>query len=384
MGGPGWQDFVIEQPEHSPHFRYDLANQRRPEDLAPLHLPLHRALADAALAHRARLRRPVDARRQTQRKPLAVAGAGAAQQRLRRLVQASRFAARVQQEQGRPTLAGRARALALGRTPVRATRAPAGRVCRAARVGERSAGCSSTSTSSPSSTDPACHAKNDSPFHRSAASWPFAPRLPLAVRRRPRRSRAAAMLGGTVFAEGAGPRRCRCITPPRQTRRAAVHGRRGEPHRPLRLQTRADQAPRPAERLRRAVEAFQNGLGPWLKPVWDFKPYGQCGKMLSEVGRAARRVRRRHRLRAQHGRQVRRALAGTLLQTTGFQLPGFPGMGCWVSYGLGSLNDNLPTFVVLPDHRGCLNGVKNWDAAFLPSQHRARSSIPARRRRSPT
>src|SRR4029079_9965055 len=44
--------------------------------------------------------------------------------------------------------------------------------------------------------------------------------------------------------------------------------------------------------------------------------------------------------------------------------------GCWVSYGLGSMNDNLPTFVVLPDHRGLAsNGVKNWDAAFLPSQH---------------
>jgi hypothetical protein len=27
------------------------------------------------------------------------------------------------------------------------------------------------------------------------------------------------------------------------------------------------------------VEAFQNGLGPWLKPVWDFKPYGKCGKL---------------------------------------------------------------------------------------------------------
>ena len=31
------------------------------------------------------------------------------------------------------------------------------------------------------------------------------------------------------------------------------------------------------------VEAFQNGLGPWKKPVWDFKPYGECGKLLSEV-----------------------------------------------------------------------------------------------------
>src|SRR5438105_2885896 len=31
------------------------------------------------------------------------------------------------------------------------------------------------------------------------------------------------------------------------------------------------------------VEAFQDGLGPWLRPVWDFKPYGRCGKMLSAV-----------------------------------------------------------------------------------------------------
>ena len=31
------------------------------------------------------------------------------------------------------------------------------------------------------------------------------------------------------------------------------------------------------------VEAFQNGLGPWLRPVWDFKPHGKCGKQLSEV-----------------------------------------------------------------------------------------------------
>ena len=31
------------------------------------------------------------------------------------------------------------------------------------------------------------------------------------------------------------------------------------------------------------VEAFQNGLGPWKKPVWEFKPYGQSGRMLSEA-----------------------------------------------------------------------------------------------------
>ena len=42
-------------------------------------------------------------------------------------------------------------------------------------------------------------------------------------------------------------------------------------------------------------------------------------------------------------------------------------MGCWVSYGLGSMNENLPTFVVLPDHRGLAsNGTKNWDSRVPP------------------
>jgi hypothetical protein len=60
----------------------------------------------------------------------------------------------------------------------------------------------------------------------------------------------------------------------------------------------------------------------------------------------------------------------TYLQATGFQLPGFPGAGAWVSYALGSENENLPVFVVLPDHRGyASNGPKNWHAAFLPAQH---------------
>jgi uncharacterized protein DUF1501 len=118
------------------------------------------------------------------------------------------------------------------------------------------------------------------------------------------------------------------------------------------------------------VEAFQNGLGPWLKPMWDFKPYGQCGKLLSEpvaaLGKIVDEIAFVHNMVSKSGVHS----AATLLQSTGFLLPGFPGAGCWVSYGLGSMNDNLPTFVVLPDHRGLAsNGVKNWDAAFLPAQH---------------
>jgi hypothetical protein len=58
------------------------------------------------------------------------------------------------------------------------------------------------------------------------------------------------------------------------------------------------------------------------------------------------------------------------MQTTGFVLPGFPSIGSWISYGLGSETEELPTFVVLPDSRGFApGGPKNWSAGFLPSDH---------------
>lgn len=127
------------------------------------------------------------------------------------------------------------------------------------------------------------------------------------------------------------------------------------------------------------VEAFQNGLGPWLKPVWDFKPYGGCGKMLSDtvapLGDVVDEIAFVHNMVSRSGVHS----AATLQQATGFLVPGFPGAGCWVSYALGSINENLPSFVVLPDHRGFgSNGVKNWDSAFLPSQHGGTIIYPGR------
>src|SRR5206468_10628314 len=60
----------------------------------------------------------------------------------------------------------------------------------------------------------------------------------------------------------------------------------------------------------------------------------------------------------------------TFMQATGFVTPGFPGMGAWVSYGLGSENQNLPSFVILPDSRGFApNGPGNWASGFLPAAH---------------
>jgi uncharacterized protein (DUF1501 family) len=58
------------------------------------------------------------------------------------------------------------------------------------------------------------------------------------------------------------------------------------------------------------------------------------------------------------------------LQTTGFLFPGFPCCGAWVSYALGRLTDELPTFVVLPDPRGLpYNGMGNFSSGFLPAVH---------------
>ena len=118
------------------------------------------------------------------------------------------------------------------------------------------------------------------------------------------------------------------------------------------------------------IELFQNGLGPWMKSPFKFRAYGESGKMLSEVvsplGEVADDLTFIHNVVGKTGVHSQ----ATYLQATGFDTPGFPGMGCWVSYALGSMNDNLPTFVVLPDRRGfASNGPKNWGAAFLPAQH---------------
>jgi len=118
------------------------------------------------------------------------------------------------------------------------------------------------------------------------------------------------------------------------------------------------------------VELFQSAPGATFASPWKFDPAGASGKMLSEiVAPLASVVDEMAFVHNMVGKSAVHSQA-TLLQTTGFVTPGFPGMGAWISYGLGSLNENLPTFVVLPDVRGLpSNGQKNWDSAFLPGQH---------------
>ena len=128
------------------------------------------------------------------------------------------------------------------------------------------------------------------------------------------------------------------------------------------------------------VETFQNGLGPWMKSPFQFSPYGQSGKMLSEVvaplGECVDDMAFVHNMEGKTGVHSQ----ATYLQATGFQRPGFPGMGSWISYGLGAINEDLPTFVVLPDHRGyASNGPKNWGSAFLPASSQGTAIFPQRK-----
>ena len=216
--------------------------------------------------------------------------------------------------------------------------------------------------------------RNDSPFHRPMASGPISRRDFLWQSGGGLGGLAlAAMLGQdrALAADGAGPASLPLHHPAKAKRVVQFFMAGAASHLDL-----FDFKPELIKRhgqpsdFGEPVEAFQNGLGPWLRPVWDFKPYGKSGKMLSDIvaplGAVVDDLAFVHNMVGKSGVHS----AATLLQSTGFQLPGFPGAGCWVSYGMGSLNDNLPTFVVLPDHRGfASNGVKNWDAAFLPSQH---------------
>jgi len=118
------------------------------------------------------------------------------------------------------------------------------------------------------------------------------------------------------------------------------------------------------------VELFQSDPGPFMKSPWDWKQHGACGKWMSSlVPHIASCV---DDIAFVHSMVSKSNVHGpaTYMQNSGFVLPGFPHMGAWISYGLGSLNRELPTFVVLPDVRGFApNGPANWGAGFLPAAH---------------
>ncbi|WP_339741949.1 DUF1501 domain-containing protein [uncultured Rubinisphaera sp.] len=117
-------------------------------------------------------------------------------------------------------------------------------------------------------------------------------------------------------------------------------------------------------------EGFTAMPGPLMKSPFKFKQYGECGRWVSDVfPHQAKWVDEMTFLMAMvsktnvHG-------PGAYMMNSGFLLPGFPCMGAWISYALGNLTDNLPTFVVLPDAKGLpYNQRGPFSSGFLPAVH---------------
>ncbi len=113
---------------------------------------------------------------------------------------------------------------------------------------------------------------------------------------------------------------------------------------------------------------FQGEQGNLTKSYWDFKPRGESGKMVSDMlpnlAAMADDYTFIHSMTAKsntHGPAENQ-------MSTGFTLDGFPSMGAWASYALGSEANDLPAFVAIPDPRGVpQSGPNNWASGFLPA-----------------
>jgi len=115
---------------------------------------------------------------------------------------------------------------------------------------------------------------------------------------------------------------------------------------------------------------FQGAQGNLTRSPWEFKPQGECGKMVSDLvpnlGELADDMCFVHSLTGKtntHG-------PGENFMSTGYTLDGFPSMGAWVTWALGSENQELPAYVAIPDPRGTpQSSVNNWGSGFLPAAY---------------
>lgn len=113
---------------------------------------------------------------------------------------------------------------------------------------------------------------------------------------------------------------------------------------------------------------FQGPIGKLAKPFWDFKPRGQSGKMISNLmphlAELADDMCFIHSLKGINSAHTQ---AENFL-STGFTFEGYPSLGAWTTYALGTINENLPSFVAIADPRGRSQaGPNNWGSGFLPA-----------------
>ena len=113
---------------------------------------------------------------------------------------------------------------------------------------------------------------------------------------------------------------------------------------------------------------FQGPAGNLARPQYEFRQHGKTGKWVSDMiphlAELTDDIAFVHSLTSKsntHG-------PAENFLSTGFTLDGFPSTGSWVTYALGSENQNLPAFVAIPDPRGVPQaGSNNWGPGFLPA-----------------
>lgn len=129
--------------------------------------------------------------------------------------------------------------------------------------------------------------------------------------------------------------------------------------------------------------SFQGVNGNLMKSPWPFVPAGDSGKPISSMLPAmSQHVDDIAFCHAMHSKTNTHG-PGCVFMNTGHDTEGFPSAGSWSSYALGSENENLPTYVAIPDIRGePPNGKANWSNGFLPARHQAIEMSAQRRIRN--
>ncbi len=113
---------------------------------------------------------------------------------------------------------------------------------------------------------------------------------------------------------------------------------------------------------------FQGPAGNLARPQYSFRPYGETGKMVSAmIPHLAELVDDFAFVHTLTSKTNTHGPAENFL-STGFVADGFPSIGAWVTYALGTENQDLPSFVAIPDPRGIPQAsVNNWGPGFLPA-----------------
>jgi hypothetical protein len=114
--------------------------------------------------------------------------------------------------------------------------------------------------------------------------------------------------------------------------------------------------------------SFQAPAGNLIRSPYKFRRRGESGKMVTDLlPHLAELADWKCFLHAMVTRSNSHGPAETQM-STGFAPEGFPSVGAWLSYALGAENDDLPSFVAIPDPRGAPQaGANNWGCGFLPA-----------------